>query len=306
MVTKARRTAFILLMTAAFLLTGCTASQSQTSPAHKDNTSAGPASAAAASAKAAAPVTTAKGEEKEVIVLAAASMQETLEEIQELYKDVDPAVTLVYNFDSSGTLKTQIEEGAPCDIFISAAQKQMNELDRGTDDAAGLDLLEPGTRIDLLENKVTLVVPAGNPENITSFDDMAAKLRNGDILMAVGNSDVPVGQYTQKIFEYLGLNEEELARAGKLTYGTNVKEVTTQISEGAAACGIIYATDAFSAGLEVVAEAAPEMCGQVIYPAAILKQAPEMEAARAYLTYLTAGPAMQVFESVGFSPAPAA
>lgn len=246
-----------------------------------------------------------KGGAGEVIVFAAASMQETLDEIRELYADVRPDVELVYNFDSSGTLKTQIEEGASCGIFISAAQKQMNELDQGTDEEPGLDLIAPGTRMNLLENKVTLAVPKGNPQNITGFADMAAKLQNGEILMAVGNSDVPVGQYTQRVFAYLGLDEEELAQTGCLTYGTNVKEVATQISEGAAACGIIYATDAFSAGLEVVAEATPEMCGRVIYPAAVLARAADMEEAEAFLRYLTSEPAVQVFESVGFSPAPA-
>ena len=204
---------------------------------------------------------------KELIVFAAASMQETLTEIQSMYRKLQPDTELVYNFDSSGTLKTQIEEGAACDVFISAAQKQMNQLDSGEGGEAGLDLIDPATRVNLLENKVTLVVPEGNPAGLESFEDLIEKLQSEDILLAVGNSDVPVGQYTQQIFTYFGLDEEQLAAAGKLTYGTNVKEVTAQVEEGAVAGGIIYATDAFSAGLEVVAEATPEMCGQVIYPA---------------------------------------
>lgn len=240
---------------------------------------------------------------REVIVFAAASMQETLDEIQTMYAEVHPEVTLVYNFDSSGMLKTQIEEGAPCDVFISAAQKQMNQLDDGGDGGTGLHLIDPSTRINLLENKVTLAVPEGNPENITGFEDVAERLQAGGILMAVGNSDVPVGQYTQRIFAYFGLSEQELADAGELTYGTNVKEVTTQVSAGSVACGIIYATDAFSAGLEVVAEATPEMCGQVIYPAAVLADSQDKEAAQAFLDYLMEPAAMAVFESVGFSPA---
>ena len=119
-------------------------------------------------------------------------------------------------------------------------------------------------------------------------------------MLAIGNSDVPVGQYTLKIFNYYGI--DETAVADKLTYGNNVKEVTSQVSEAAADCGIIYATDAYSAGLTVVDSATAEMCGQVIYPAAVLKGDKE-EAARAFLAYLQTDAAMTVFESVGFSPA---
>ena len=102
----------------------------------------------------------------------------------------------------------------------------------------------------------------------------------------MGNEDVPVGQYTQKILAYYNLDEAALAGSGCITYGTNVKEVTTQVSEAAVDCGIIYATDAFSAGLKVVDEATPEMCGQVIYPAAVLNISKNQEAAKAFLSYL--------------------
>ena len=166
----------------------------------------------------------------------------------------------------------------------------------------GLDLIVTDSRVDLLENKVTLAVPEGNPKGIESFDQLAELLKSGDVLLAIGNSDVPVGQYTLKIFDYYGLDEEALASAGVLTYGNNVKEVTSQVSEASADCGIIYATDAFSAGLTVVDSATPEMCGQVIYPAAVM-QGEKEEAAQAFLDYLQTDAAMQVFVSVGFSPA---
>ena len=242
----------------------------------------------------------------EIIVFAAASMTETLNQIKDLYEAANPNVTITYNFDSSGTLKTQIEEGADCDIFISAAQKQMNQIDISADpevNTDGLDFVLEGTRINLLENKVALAVPADNPANIGSYDDLKAHLESGDILLAMGNSDVPVGQYTQKILAYFGLDEAALAASGALTYGSNVKEVTTQVSEGTVDCGIIYATDAFSAGLEVVDYATAEMCGQVIYPAAVLNTTASEEAARAFLDYLRTDEAMAVFESVGFSAA---
>ena len=241
----------------------------------------------------------------ELIVFAAASMTETLNEIAEMYKEVAPNVTLTFNFDSSGKLLTQISEGADCDLFISAAPKQMNAMDGSLigdteKNPDGLDLIVTDSRVDLLENKVTLAVPEGNPKGIENFDQLAQLLKSGDVLLAIGNSDVPVGQYTQKIFAYYGLDESAMTDC--LTYGNNVKEVTTQVSEAAADCGIIYATDAYSAGLTVVDSATAEMCGQVIYPAAVLKGDKE-EATRAFLAYLQTDAAMTVFESVGFSPA---
>ena len=248
---------------------------------------------------------TEQAEPVELIVFAAASMKETMTEIADLYKAVAPNVTITYNFDSSGKLLTQISEGADCDLFISAAPKQMNAMDGSLIGDAdknpdSLDLIVTDSRIDLLENKVTLAVPAGNPKGIESFDQLAEFLKSGEVLLAMGNSDVPVGQYTQKIFAYYGI--DEAAIADKLTYGNNVKEVTSQVSEAAADCGIIYATDAFSANLTVVDSATAEMCGQVIYPAAVLKGEKE-EAAQAFLDYLQTADAMSVFESVGFSPA---
>ena len=248
----------------------------------------------------------APAEKVELIVFAAASMTETLTEIKGLYEAANPGVTITCNFDSSGTLKTQIQEGADCDLFISAAPKQMNQLDASCDtekNPDGLDFVLQGSRVDLLENKVALVVPDGNPKGIGSFDALVEHLKAGDILFAMGNSDVPVGQYTQKILAYYALNEEELAAAGLITYGSNVKEVTTQVKESSVDCGVVYATDAFSAGLTIVDTAAKDMCGQVIYPAAVLKVSKHPEAAQAFLSYLTGAEATAVFEGVGFSPA---
>ena len=245
-----------------------------------------------------------EAEPVELIVFAAASMTETMNQIAELYKTVAPNVTLTYNFDSSGTLKTQIQEGAECDLFISAGQKQMNQLDITADPEVNTDKLDfvlEGTRINLLENRVTLCVPEGNPKDIKSFDDLADKLKEGSVLMAMGNSDVPVGQYTQKILAFYGLDEEKLAKDGVITYGTNVKEVTTQVTEASVDCGVVYCTDAFSAGLTPVDYATKEMCGQVIYPAAVLNISGNQEAAKEFLAYLQTDEAMKVFEAVGFA-----
>lgn len=240
-----------------------------------------------------------------VIVFAAASMTETLTEIAEMYKTVAPNVELIFTFDSSGTLKTMIQEGADCDLFISAGQKQMNQLDIDADpevNTEGLDFVVADSRCNLLENKVALCVPDGNPRDIQSYEDMKAALEADAILLAMGNEDVPVGQYTQKILTYLGLDEQELASRGVITYGSNVKEVTAQISEGTVGCGIIYQTDAFSAGLTVVDTATKDMCGQVIYPAAVLKIAQNADAAQAFLDFLKTPEASAVFEKVGFTP----
>ena len=231
----------------------------------------------------------------ELVVFAAASMTETLESLKKTYQTLHPEIEITYNFDSSGTLKTQIEEGAVCDLFISAAQKQMNGLEEG-------GYIDKDTRLDLLENKVALCVAENSKSGIQSYADMKAHLEAGDILMAIGNEDVPVGQYTQNIFTYYGLDENALKEKGVLTYGSNVKEVTTQISEGTVDCGIIYQTDAYSAKLKVADTATEEMCGQVIYPAAVLSKTAHAEEAKAFLTYLQTEEASEVFEGVGFTP----
>lgn len=276
----------------AVSMLGCGSKQAEEIPAAEETT--GAEDTAAEETAEADPVT--------LNVFAAASMTETMTEIQEMYKEVAPNVTLVFNFDSSGTLKTQIQEGADCDVFISAAQKQMNQLDKDADpevNTDGLDYVLEGTRMNLLENKVVLAVPDGNPKNIESFADLGTdKL----ILLALGNEDVPVGQYSTEILTNLGILDS-LEAAGKITYGSNVKEVTTQVSEAAADAGIIYATDAFSAKLTVVDQAGSDLCKQVIYPAAVLNVSKNQEAAKEFLAYLQTDTCMKVFEAVGFAAA---
>ena len=278
------------IASASAVLTACGGSSSSTASSS--------ASSAAASSEAAS------GESMELIVFAAASLTETLNAIAETYSAENPGVTFSFNFDSSGTLKTQIQEGADCDLFISAGQKQMNQLDSTASaegNTEGLDFVDAESRVDLLENKVVLCVPEGSDKDIDSFDSLAEHLKAEDILFCMGNSDVPVGQYTQKILAYYDLDEAALAAAGVITYGSNVKEVTTQISEASVDAGVVYCTDAYSAGLTPVDEATKEMCGQVIYPAAVMKNALHAEAAKEFLAYLRTDKAATVFESVGFT-----
>ena len=229
-------------LTTAAALTACGSSAS----------SAAASSAVASSGAAAEPV--------ELIVFAAASLTETLTAIGETYLAENPGVTFRFNFDSSGTLKTQIQEGADCDVFISAGQKQMNQLDSTASadvNTEGLDFVDSDSRVDLLENKVVLCVPEGSDKGIDSFDALAEHLKAEDILFCTGNSDVPVGQYTQKILAYYDLDEAALAAAGVITDGSNVKEVTTQVTEGSVDAGVVYCTDAYSAGLTCLLYTSP-------------------------------------------------
>lgn len=243
-----------------------------------------------------------EAEQVKLNIFAAASMTETLKKLEQKYETAHPNVDLVFTFDSSGTLKTQIQEGAECDLFISASPKQMNAIDSsksGDKNPDGLDFVQQGSRVDLLENKVTLCVARDNPAGINAYEDLARALKSGKVLLAIGNSDVPVGQYSLKIFKYFDVDEQ--AVASKLTYGSNVKEVTTAVREGTADCGIIYATDAFSAGLTPVATATAQMCGRVIYPAAVMKASKHQAEAGEFLSYLGGDEAKAEFEAVGFT-----
>ena len=263
---------------------------------------AGTAETPAANSTAPAAETTApQAEPVEVVVFAAASLEATLTEIADLYQEVAPEVTLTFSFESSGTLRTQIIEGAVCDLFISAGQSQMNDLEAGQNDT-GADYVYADTRIDFVENKVVLAVPDDNPAGIETFSDLATDKLS---LLCIGNDDVPVGSYSLEILDTLGIDIAQLESDGKVTYASNVTEVANQVKEGAVDCGIIYATDAYTYELTVVDQATADMCSQVIYPAAVMKsssgEAAEA-AAQAFLDYLhTDESAIAVLEGVGFT-----
>ena len=256
---------------------------------------------AANSTTPAAETTAPQAEPVEVVVFAAASLEATLTEIADQYKEVAPEVTLTFSFESSGTLRTQIIEGAVCDLFISAGQSQMNDLEAGQNDT-GADFVYADTRIDFVENKVVLAVPDDNPAGIETFSDLATDKLS---LLCIGNDDVPVGSYSLEILDTLGIDIAQLESDGKVTYASNVTEVANQVKEGAVDCGIIYATDAYTYELTVVDQATADMCSQVIYPAAVMKsssgEAAEA-AAQAFLDYLhTDESAIAVLEGVGFT-----
>lgn len=245
--------------------------------------------------------TASSGEEATIYVSAAASMTESLDKVIEAYKEENPNIDIVPTYDSSGTLQTQIESGSDCDIFISAAQKQMDALEAE-------DLVDTDTRVDLLENKCALIVAPDSSKGITSWETFEEAIKNAqsssDLIFCMGNADVPVGQYTSKILTNLGLDETDMVSKGIVTYGTNVKEVTSQVSSGAADCGIVYSTDAYSAEMEPVAVADTELTdGPCIYPAAVMANAQEKDAAEDFLKYLQGDEAMKEFTTVGFTKA---
>ncbi|MDR1516363.1 MAG: molybdate ABC transporter substrate-binding protein [Synergistaceae bacterium] len=239
---------------------------------------------------------------KSVTVFAAASMTESLNEIVGLYKTVAPDVEIVCNFDSSGTLKTQIQEGADCDIFISAGQRQMNQIDITADPKVNtekLDFVLPGTRFNIVSNRVVLIVPKGrNPKEIKDFADAATDKVS---LIALGNSDVPVGQYSEEIYKKLNL-WDQLNAQKKISFASNVKEVLTQVEAGAVDCGVVYSTDAAtSKGVDIVADAPAGSHAPITYPAAILKRTKDETAAKAFVEFLKSDASKNVFKRIGFA-----
>ena len=237
-------------------------------------------------------------EKTDLNVFAAASMTESLEDLKEVFEDENPGINLVFNFDSSGTLKTQIAEGADCDVFISAAQKQMDALDPNSDSKEGDITIDPSSRFDLLENEVTLAVREDSNKDITSFDDIKT---DKVATIGLGNADVPVGQYSESLLKNMGIWE---VIQDKISFGSNVKEVTSWINEGAVDCGIIYSTDAKAAGLRIVDTADPDMLDKkVIYPAALIENSPNREAGEKFLEFLKTDRAREVFTKYGFKPA---
>ncbi len=233
---------------------------------------------------------TVQDEPVELTILAAASLTDVCNEIKVNYEATHENVTLHFSYGGSGALQTQIEEGAPADIFISAATKQMTALDEQ-------GLMDSASIIQLLENKVVLVVPANSTADLTSFEEVAT-----DKVTMVGLGEpgsVPVGQYSEEIFMVLGTLETVKTKAN---YGSDVRTVLTWVETGEVDCGIVYATDAYTTKLvKIVAEAPDGSCKQVIYPAGVVKSTKHAEAAAEFMAYLQEEETLALFESYGFS-----
>lgn len=277
--------AFLLGAAMAASLFGCGGAPAASVPESKP--------AENAPAESAAPESTANSETGGSVTLtisAAASLTDVMNELFTLYQAQAPGVAFVPNYGASGTLQTQIEEGAPADLFFSAAQKQMNALEEK-------GLLLDGSRKDLLENKVVLIVPKDSAAGIASYEDAA-----GDKVKTIALGEpqgVPVGQYSEEIFTSLGLLDQVKAKAA---YGSDVRQVLTWVESGEVDCGVVYATDAATSdNVTVVCEAPADSCKPVIYPAAILKDSQNAEAAGQFLEFLSTDAAKALFEKYGFT-----
>lgn len=228
------------------------------------------------------------GEEVELLVATAASLQNAMEEIEVLYQKANPNVKISFAFGSSGTLQQQIEQGAPADVFLSAAVKQMTVLE-------DKDLIIKDTKKELLKNKVVLIIPKNSALDITSFEDIVRAP-----LIALGNPEsVPAGQYAEEVFTSLGILDKVNK---KVTYAKDVTEVLTWVSTGNVDAGVVYATDAISSDEVTIAAEAPEgSCSDIIYPVAVVKDSKVIKEATAFVGYLSSPEAIAVFEKYGFT-----
>ena len=230
----------------------------------------------------------------EVNTFIAASLSNAMEEIQKDFNETYPDVEILYNADGSGTLQTQIEEGSRCDIFFSAATKQMDAL-------VDEELAKKDSVVDLLENKVVLIKPKDGETKVTGFENIT-DAKN----IALAGENVPVGQYSREIFKNLGIEDD--VNKMEINEGKNVTDVLASVSEGSNEIGIVYATDATSVAdkVDVIAEA-PEgsLETPVLYPVGLTVDAEasdeEAAAADAFLEYLQTDDAMKVFEEYGFA-----
>lgn len=231
-------------------------------------------------------------EQVELTILAAASLTDVCNEIETLYETANPNVNLTFSYGGSGALQTQIEEGAPADVFISAATKQMTALDEK-------ELMNSDSIVNLLENKVVLIVPADSTSEVTSFDDVVT-----DKVTMIGLGEagsVPVGQYAEEIFATLGTLDAVKDRAN---YGSDVRTVLSWVETSAVDCGVVYATDAYTTDkVKIVCEAPAGSCKRVIYPAGVVKSSANFNEAAAFVEYLQTEAVMDLFESYGFSKA---
>ncbi|MCI6888068.1 MAG: molybdate ABC transporter substrate-binding protein [Lachnospiraceae bacterium] len=251
----------------------------------------GQAETTAAASTAAPETPAAPVSEAEILVAAAASLKNAYEEkLIPMFQEANPGVTVKGTYDSSGKLQTQIEEGLEADVFMSAATKQMKALDEG-------GYIASDTIVNLLENKIVLIVPAGSDSKLEKFEDIV----NAESIALGDPASVPAGQYAEEALTSLGIWD---SIQDKVSLGTNVTEVLNQVAAASADAGIVYATDAASMAdqVTVVAEA-PEgsLSKKVIYPVAVVKNTAHEDAAKAFTEFLQTDEAMAVFESYGFT-----
>lgn len=230
------------------------------------------------------------GEKTEILVAAAASLTDVLGEIQDLYKTIEPQVSIKFTFAGSGALQSQIEEGAPVDIFMSAAQRQMEDLRKS-------GLILDDTIKSLLVNRLVLIRPKGSNLEISSFEDLGAPSVKRIAIGDPGN--VPVGQYSEEIFKNLGLEDRVKS---KLILANDVRTVLTWVENGEVDCGLVYATDAFTTDrVEIIGEAPKDSHQEVSYPVGLVRDSRYPAEARAFLDFLSTEEARALFKKYGFS-----
>ena len=269
----------------AGILSGCSPAGSKTAPSES------------APSESATAVQSTKAEEAksvDVYVFIAASLKNTMDKVKESYESGHPGVTIIYNADSSGTLQKQIEEGAQCDVFFSAATKQMKALKEG-------GFVEDGSDTSLLMNRIVLIKPMGEKTAVTGFDNITAASS-----LALAGEDVPVGQYARKLFTNLGILDQVMKM--EINEGANVTAVLTAVAEGSNEVGVVYATDAASMGdkVEIIAEADKAKIDPAVYPVGLIKDQEASEdqkkAAAEFKEYLTNDESvMKLFTDAGFS-----
>jgi len=224
-----------------------------------------------------------------LLIAVAASLQDAIEELDPMFESAHPTVTVNYNFAASGALQQQIEQGAPIDLFISAATRQMDALQEK-------NLIVSDTRRDLLTNSLVLVVPRNSTVELTDFQQLT-KSDVSRISMGEPRS-VPAGQYAEELFKNLDIWEQ---LQPKLVFGNSVRNVLGTVESGNAEAGVVYATDAkISDQVTPVATAASNLHAPIVYPMAITAASQNQQAARTYADFLTSSQAQAVFEEYGF------
>jgi molybdate transport system substrate-binding protein len=224
-----------------------------------------------------------------ILVAAAASLQKALQEVTPLYTQANPNQIVNYNFAASGVLEQQIQQGAPVDVFIAAADKQINSLQKQ-------GLLVAGTHQNLLTNQLVLITPKQSHIPLTSF----RQLTNPEIKrISIGEPrTVPAGQYATEVLQHLGILERVKS---KFVLGNNVKSVLTTVETGDVEAGIVYITDAKSSDrVTIAAIADPKLHSPIHYPIAIMKASKSLAGSKQYIEFLKSKSARTVFKKYGF------
>lgn len=282
------------LMMAAMLLGGCTPAAPETTTAETETTTVEAETTETETSEETTTVEASNNDQEEVSILvaAAASLRYAYDEqLIGMFEEQHPGIKVEGTYDSSGNLQKQIQAGLEADVFMSAAVKQMNEL---KDES----LIDESSIVDLLENKIVLIVPAGAESSITGFENIL----DAEII-AVGDPEVvPAGQYAQTVFTNMGIWEDVEAKSSK---GTDVTQVLNWVAEGSAEAGVVYATDAATTENVTVVAEAPEgtLDQKVIYPVGLVAASEKQEAAKLFVEFLQTPEAIAVFESYGFAAA---